>query len=194
MEDELEGIDLETINPNNEAILLPNVSEEDAMVEDVEENISADNEPEIEVDEDSEKQKSLQRGVNKERQLRKAAEKKNKELEARIKALEEANQQPVKTQCQQLKKKVLINLVIINIIMAGLRMKISVSRRRKYLRNRIYDERTRILCRSNMETRAFTRNRKITFSDLLLLTLNKQGRNVSFEIRDYEINKKGEQK
>ena len=78
--------------------------------------------------------------------------------------------------------------------MAGLRMKISVSRRRKYLRNRIYDERTRILCRNNMETKAFTRNRKITFSDLLLLTLNKQGRNVSFEIRDYEINKKGEQK
>ncbi len=73
-------------------------------------------------------------------------------------------------------------------------MKKSVNRRRKYLRNRIYDERTRMLCRNNMETKLFSRDRKITFSDLLLLTLNKQGRNVSFEIRDYEINKKGEQK
>ena len=77
--------------------------------------------------------------------------------------------------------------------MAGMCMRIPINRRRKYLRNKIYDERTRILCRNDMETKAFTRNRKITFSDLLLLTLNKQGRNVSFEIRDYEINKKGKQ-
>ena len=88
----------------------------------------------------------------------------------------------------------MLNPVINDMIMAGLRMRKSVNRRRKYLRNKIYDERTRILCRNNMETRAFSRDRKITFSDLLLLTLNKQGRNVSFEIRDYEINKKGEPK
>lgn len=94
MENELEGIDLETINPNNDVVLLPTVDEEDEAIE---ENTQINEETEIEVNEDDEKQKSLQRGVNKERQLRKAAEKKNKELEARIKALEEANQKPVKT-------------------------------------------------------------------------------------------------
>lgn len=41
-----------------------------------------------------------------------------------------------------------------------------------------------------MESKAFTRKRKITYTDALLLTLNKQGKNASFEIRDYEINKK----
>ena len=75
--------------------------------------------------------------------------------------------------------------------MAGMSMKSSIIRRKNYFKNTIYDERTRILCRKNMKTKAFSRNRKITFSDILLLTLNKQGKNVSFEIRDYEINKKG---
>ena len=99
MENELEGIDLETINPNNDAIVLPEVSEED---DEIVEETTEINEPEIDVNDDSEKQKSLQRGVNKERQLRKAAEKKNKELEARIKALEEANQLPAKTTLEKL--------------------------------------------------------------------------------------------
>ena len=70
-------------------------------------------------------------------------------------------------------------------------MKKSMNRRKDYLRNKIFSESTRELCRSNMSTNTFSRNRKITFSDTLLMTLNKQGRNVSFEIRDYEINKKG---
>ncbi len=66
-------------------------------------------------------------------------------------------------QCQQLKERVLLIPAMIDIIMAGLCMKKSVNRRRKYLRNRIYDERTRILCRNNMETKVFSRDRKITF-------------------------------
>ena len=72
-------------------------------------------------------------------------------------------------------------------------MKKSVIRRKNYLRNQIFKETTRTLCRNHMSTSSFTRNRKITFSDILLMTLNKQGRNTSFEIRDYEINKKGGQ-
>ena len=77
--------------------------------------------------------------------------------------------------------------------MTGLSMKKSVIRRKNYLRNQIFKETTRTLCRNHMSTSSFTRNRKITFSDILLMTLNKQGRNTSFEIRDYEINKKGGQ-
>jgi len=37
----------------------------------------------------------------------------------------------------------------------------------------------------------FSRERKIPLPDLLRLTFNKQGKTTSFEIRDYEINKKG---
>ena len=92
-----------------------------------------------------------------------------------------------------LRKKDLCNLVIIDIIMTGLRMKNNVNRRKNYLRNRIYDKKTVKLCQSSMETTTFTRNRKITYSDILMLALNKQGKNTSFEIRDYEINKKGKQ-
>ena len=77
--------------------------------------------------------------------------------------------------------------------MTGLRMKKSVIRRKNYLRNQIFKETTRTLCGNHMSTSSFTRKRKITFSDILLMTLNKQGRNTSFEIRDYEINKKGGQ-
>lgn len=72
-------------------------------------------------------------------------------------------------------------------------MKKSIIRRKNYLRNKIFSESTRKLCRNDMSTNTFARNRKITFSDTILMTLNKQGRNVSFEIRDYEINKKGGQ-
>ena len=74
--------------------------------------------------------------------------------------------------------------------MAGLSMKKSAIRRINHLKNEIYDIRTIRLCQKSMETKAFTRNRKITLPDVLMLTLNKQGRNTSFEIRDYEINKK----
>lgn len=106
MESELEGIDLETINPNNnDVVLLPTVDEENETEEtDVEETteVEIDNQAETEGDDDNEKEKSLQRGVNKERQLRKAAEKKNKELEAKIKALEEANKTPKKSTVDEL--------------------------------------------------------------------------------------------
>lgn len=62
------------------------------------------------------------------------------------------------------------------------------------LRNFIYDNETRKKCRLKNEKckNSFTRKRKIPFYDILLMTLNKQGKNVSFEIRDFELNKKGE--
>ena len=73
-------------------------------------------------------------------------------------------------------------------------MKNSIKTRIRKLRNFIYDEKTRERCRLNDEEHknTFTRNRKIPFYDILLMTLNKQGKNISFEIRDYELNKKGE--
>ncbi len=99
MKEEQEGIKLETINPESESIILPTV-EVDVDPEVVTEEID---ETEIEkVTDEDEKQKSLQRGVNKERQLRKAAERKNKELEAKIAALEKANQTPTKTTLDKL--------------------------------------------------------------------------------------------
>lgn len=79
---EQEGIELETVNSNNEVIN-----------NDVD-NTQVDN-PNATVDED--KTASLQRGLNKERALRKAADKKNKELEARLEALEKANKEPEKS-------------------------------------------------------------------------------------------------
>lgn len=72
-------------------------------------------------------------------------------------------------------------------------MKQSQIRRKNKIRNIIYDKETRKLCRMITKPKSFTRNRKIKLQDLLLSVLNKQGRNVSFEIRDYEINKKGEE-
>lgn len=73
-------------------------------------------------------------------------------------------------------------------------MKNDIKCRFKKLRNFIYDEKTREKCRLQNEKHknTFTRNRKIPFYDILLMTLNKQGKNISFEIRDYELNKKGE--
>lgn len=73
-------------------------------------------------------------------------------------------------------------------------MKNDIKCRLKKLRNFIYDEKTREKCRLQDEKHksTFTRNRKIPFYDILLMTLNKQGKNISFEIRDYELNKKGE--
>ena len=75
-------------------------------------------------------------------------------------------------------------------------MKNNIKTRFRKLRNFIYDEKTREKCRLNDEghKHTFTRNRKIPFYDILLMTLNKQGKNISFEIRDYELNKKGEMK
>ena len=101
-------------------------------------------------------------------------------------------------QCQQLKKKEEIQCKVssfFDIIQAGVRMKNDIKCRLKKLRNFIYDEKTREKCRLQDEKhkRTFTRNRKLPFYDILLMTLNKQGKNISFEIRDYELNKKGEE-
>lgn len=98
MEENQEGIEIETLNPNNEGVILPDVETEveEVVVED--ENIG---EQETETEVDTEKE-LLKKGVNAERTKRKAAEKKNKELEARIKALEEANKTPKKTTVDEL--------------------------------------------------------------------------------------------
>lgn len=89
MDNEQEGINLETVNlKTDEGIRLPNVDEENAddnaeiETTDVSDNTDSKNN----VDEEKE---NLKKGVNFERKKRKEAEKKNKELEARITALEQ---------------------------------------------------------------------------------------------------------
>lgn len=102
MDNEQEGIVLETVDLENEDnIVLPNVEEKDNKDDDVEnlETDTTDGADDSEVDEEKE---SLKRGVNKERSLRKAAEKKNRELEERIKALEEKEKTPQKTTVEEL--------------------------------------------------------------------------------------------
>ena len=66
----------------------------------------------------------------------------------------------------------------------------------KLLRDLIFSNNINSLCRLDEEKykNTFTRNRKISCSDLLLMTLNKQGKTTSFEIRDFLIRKKGEKK
>lgn len=73
-------------------------------------------------------------------------------------------------------------------------MKKDIKYRYNILRKFIYDNETRKKCRLKNEKykNSFSRKRKIPFYDILLMTLNKQGKNVSFEIRDFELNKKGE--
>ena len=98
---EQEGIELETINPDNDTIILPDVEDNETEA-DISDNTQVDTDVEdientdVENSVDGEKE-SLQRGLNKERRLRKEAEKKNKEIEARLKALEEANKEPEKS-------------------------------------------------------------------------------------------------
>ena len=97
-----EGIEIETLNPDNEGIILPEVESEETEIEKVIEETDTnvgDIENESSVDTDKE---LLKKGVNAERKRRKEAEKKNKELEARIKALEEANKTPTKTTVEEL--------------------------------------------------------------------------------------------
>ena len=91
MENEQEGIILETIDSETDGIVLPTT---DGEVE-----TGTNTEPNVEIDEEKE---SLKRGVNDERKKRKAAEKKARELEERIKALEEANKTPEKTTLEEL--------------------------------------------------------------------------------------------
>ena len=99
MNEELEEIELNEIDleQNEDAINLPDVED----VEDIENNQDSTDTTENKEQIDEEKE-SLKRGVNKERNLRKAAEKKNKELEARLKALEDANKTPEKTTVEEL--------------------------------------------------------------------------------------------
>lgn len=94
---EQEGIELETINSNNDEINIPDVEEVEGTqdVPDTTE-ISGNNSQNTNTSDDEEKA-SLKRGLNKERALRKAAEKKNKEFEARLEALEKANKESEKS-------------------------------------------------------------------------------------------------
>lgn len=98
MENEQEGINLEAVNlENEEGIVLPGTEEEieetTVQTEQVETNT------ETTVDEEKE---ALKRDINKERKARKDAVKKNKELEARIAALEEATKANKKTTLEEL--------------------------------------------------------------------------------------------
>lgn len=98
MENEQEGINLEAIDLGNEdSIILPGVETET----ETEVKTETETETKIASNVDEEKE-SLKRGVNKERKLRKEAEKKNKELEARILALENASETPEKTTLDEL--------------------------------------------------------------------------------------------
>lgn len=98
MEFEQEGINLETINPeNDDVIILPDVEDEieennSTNQEDQQDNQGNENSNIIE-----QEKENLKKGVNKERKLRKEAERKNKELEERIKALEEATKKEQKS-------------------------------------------------------------------------------------------------
>ena len=92
-----EGIELETINSNGDEIILPDVDvEEGTQAEPDTTTQDVDNSQNDTTSEDDEKA-SLKRGLNKERALRKAAEKKNKEFEARLEALENANKEHEKS-------------------------------------------------------------------------------------------------
>lgn len=97
MEDELEGIELETVNPDVDGIVLPDIENEEVEVETPETE-----EPEIEANDTENEKELLKKSLNKERKSRKEAEKKAKSLEARILALEEASKTPEKTTVDEL--------------------------------------------------------------------------------------------
>lgn len=96
---EQEGIEIETLNPENDGIFISNDDIEVPETESEETEVEEVRTHETDVDTDKE---LLKKGVNAERKRRKEAEKKNKELEARIKALEEAKQTPTKTTVEEL--------------------------------------------------------------------------------------------
>lgn len=70
---------------------------------------------------------------------------------------------------------------------------LKVITRKKKIKKFLYDEYTRNYCRLDGEN-TFVRNRKIIFTDLLLITLNNKAKTTSMEIRDYELNVKGKEK
>lgn len=89
MDEEQEGIVLETMDSNEEGIALPTVEEVE-----IDNNNETQNTETTEIDEEKE---SLKRALNAERKARKKAEKANDAFEARLKALEEANKEPEKS-------------------------------------------------------------------------------------------------
>lgn len=88
MEEEQEGINLGEVNLEEEGIELPGTEEEN----NAEQNTS----------EQDEQKEAFKRDINKERTRRKEAERKNKELEARILALEEKAKANTKTTVEKL--------------------------------------------------------------------------------------------
>lgn len=99
MEEEQEGINLETNNPNIDEIGLPDVEEtDDTEVDKVESQVQVNDN----IDEDKEK---LKNGVNLERKKRKEAEKKARELQKQLEALKEADRTPTKTTVEELIEK-----------------------------------------------------------------------------------------
>jgi len=99
MENEQEGIELGTVDLEQEGIALP-IVEEETETETTQET-ETDTKP-AQKQADDPQTESLKKGINYERKLRKIAEKENKKLEARIKALEEANKVPEKTTVEEL--------------------------------------------------------------------------------------------
>ena len=101
MEEEQDGIVLETVDLEKEGIVLPSVEE---VGEETETGTSQDTETqttETTTEKDEEKERLL-KALNEERRLRKAAEKGNKDFEVRLKALEEASKAPQKTTEEEL--------------------------------------------------------------------------------------------
>lgn len=96
MENEQEGIELETTDLEQDGIQLPDV--EETETEETQDTSETDTQNSVDDDE----KESLKRGVNKERNLRKAAEKKARELEEKLKSLEEASKTPSKTTVEKL--------------------------------------------------------------------------------------------
>ena len=99
MANEQEGIDLGTINPNGDTIILPDVDDVEGVQNETgtDTPTQTDNNIPDNTTVDDDKTASLQRGLNKERKLRKEAERKNKEIEARLKVLEEAAKEKEKS-------------------------------------------------------------------------------------------------
>jgi hypothetical protein len=97
--EEQEGIVLETVDLENEGIVLPGV--DGGVEEETETGTSQDTETQTTNEVDEEKE-SLKRALNAERKARKNAEKENKNFEARLKALEESNKAKSKTTEEEL--------------------------------------------------------------------------------------------
>lgn len=103
MDEELEGINLEAVSlDNEEGIVLPGTEEETTNEEVVEQNNAETTNTENVIDEQNEQKEAFKRDINKERARRKEAERKNKELEARIAALEEKTKTTTKSTLDEL--------------------------------------------------------------------------------------------